>query len=96
MTPPGRECNPTVRYDLASGRELGTLLASADAASDGSGGGGGEGFELTCMAAGGGLVAAAGEGADVFLWDSRMGGGGRGGGSRGGGLYKSNPVDHMK
>jgi len=36
-------------------------------------------FDVTCMAAGGGLVAAAGEGGDVFLWDARMGrGGGRG------------------
>ena len=86
-----------MRYDLASGRELGTLLASAAAASGGGGGGGGggEGFEFTCMAAGCGLVAAAGEGGDVFLWDSRVGprggssdragGGGAGGGAVEGG-----------
>ena len=68
------------RYDLAAGRELGALLAvPADDAS-------GSEFssvstsnatprQLACVAAGGpgsGLVAAAGEGGDVHLWDSRV------------------------
>jgi len=86
-----------LRYDLVCGRELGSLLASADAASGRysveGGGHGGRGERekvsggLTCMAAGGvgtgSLVAAAGEGGDVFLWDARAGprsGSGRGGG----------------
>ena len=68
------------RYDLAAGRELGALLAvPVDDAS-------GSEFssvstsnatprQLACVAAGGpgsGLVAAAGEGGDVHLWDSRV------------------------
>jgi WD40 repeat protein len=63
------------RYDLAAGRELGALLAVPAE----------DGYEQTvstsaprrlqCVAAGGpgsGLVAAAGEGGDVYLWDSRV------------------------
>ena len=71
-------------YDLSSGRELGALLAGAGAA------GGGGNVELTCIAANGGLVAGAGEGGDVFLWDPRAGS--RSEGRWGGGQWGCSPA----
>jgi WD40 repeat protein len=67
------------RYDLASGRELGALLAvpadDSGAEYSGLGYAAAGAKRLACVAAGGpgsGLVAAAGEGGDVHLWDSRV------------------------
>ena len=67
------------RYDLASGRELGALLAvpadESGAEYSGLGVAMAGAKRLACVAAGGpgsGLVAAAGEGGDVHLWDSRV------------------------
>ena len=63
------------RFDLASGRELGVLLASSAAAAGDVGAFDAVPRELSCVTAGAvgsGLVAAAGEGGDVHLWDVRV------------------------
>ena len=67
------------RYDLASGRELGALLASSAASAGDVGSFGQPGWDpaprrLACVAApvgGSRLVVAAGEGGEVFAWDPR-------------------------
>ena len=63
------------RFDLASGRELGVLLASSAAVAGDVGAYDAVPRELSCVTAGAvgsGLVAAAGEGGDVPLWDVRV------------------------
>ena len=63
------------RFDLASGRELGVLLASSAAAAGDVGAFDAVPRELSCVTAGvvgSGIVAAAGEGGDVHLWDVRV------------------------
>ena len=63
------------RFDLASGRELGVLLASSAAVAGDVGAYDAVPRELSCVTAGAvgsGLVAAAGEGGDVHLWDVRV------------------------
>ena len=63
------------RFDLASGRELGVLLASSAAAAGDVGAFDAVPRDISCVTAGAvgsGLVAAAGEGGDVHLWDVRV------------------------